>query len=213
MPSPSAPLSSFWLAKSVGDNLLVTPRSWSREPSPCLRISPRCCPCADRLAERVLSAAHHLLRAIASATGYDERTVRRSLTPAANAAPDPVVVDRETGEVYDGPRIRGAFRDSGLSPLVATVAGMRTAPTGRTPHEVVEVYDVGECCGQPLDGRGVHRGYLRCHSCPGESHRTFTCPECGTVHCDPPHTGPREVVGSDYFGGPLDGPTADRGDG
>jgi hypothetical protein len=68
---------------------------------------------------------------------------------------------------------------------------VKTVPTGRTPHELVEVLEVTHCtdCGQPLESRLYTLGYLSCLCAGTAGHRRIRCLRegCHGVMFDPPH--------------------------
>lgn len=81
---------------------------------------------------------------------------------------------------------------------------MRTVPTGNTPHERVEIYDVDRCaaCQCRLVYPHTIMTHVPCSCAPG-GHRAWHCFGCRTWTYDPPHdeTVRPLVGGAGYFGG------------
>lgn len=81
---------------------------------------------------------------------------------------------------------------------------MHTEPTGRTPHETVQIHSVDVCagCQAALAWPGTVLTHQPCACVPG-GHTAWFCFGCRTWTYDPPHdeTTPRLVGGTGYFGG------------
>jgi hypothetical protein len=65
---------------------------------------------------------------------------------------------------------------------------MELVHSGRTPTEMVEIYDTPSCpgCGGLLASPHVLISHLPCSCVPG-GHRSRTCLECGHIHYEPKH--------------------------